>query len=168
MKPIAVIAVTVLIAGATLAAQKPTNPSQVKTPPVGNPPSPTYPAPAAQKSDPALEQLLKDYQAAFNRGDAQAVAALYTENAVRLGLKNEVLHGRAAIEQFYVASVADKPGTLSVRPVRTPMVTPDVAVLEGRYEMAGTTGLHGVYVVTVVRQAGQWKFASVVAMPDAP
>ena len=166
MKRMVRFAVVVLPISAVLAAQPPT--PQTKTPPVGNPPSPTYPTPAAQKSDPALDQIVKGYESAFNRGDAKALAALYADNAIRLGPKNEVLHGRAAIEQFYAGSLGGKPGTLSVRPVRTQMIIPDVAVLEGRYEVAGTTGVHGVYVVTVVRQGGQWKFASVVAVPDAP
>lgn len=162
MKRLASIGVLVVVAMfAAPVAQKPD--PQTKTLP---PRSPTYPTPAAQKSDSALDQIVKDYQAAFNKGDAKALAALYSENGVRLGLKNDVLHGRAAIEQFYVASFGGKPGTLSVRPVWTPMITPDVAVLEVRYEMAGVTGIHGVYVMTVVRQGGQWRFASVVAVPD--
>lgn len=128
-------------------------------------PSPTYPTPAPQKSDPA-EQLLSDYQTSFNKNDAKALAALYTENALRLGLNNEVLQGRAAIEQFYIRNFAGTPGRLSIQTGRTQVITPDVAVLEGRYEVAGTTGIHGIYIVTAVRQNGRWKLASVVPVPD--
>jgi uncharacterized protein (TIGR02246 family) len=154
------VALVALGLTSSLLAQKPEAPRPVKAPR-----SPTYPVPAAQKSDPALEQLLKDYQAAFNKGDAKALAAFYTENAIRLGANSEVLYGRAAVEKFYAGSFAGTPGALSVRPGRTEIITPDVAVLEGAYEVAGTTGLHGVYFLTVVRQNGQWRFASVVPVP---
>ena len=131
------------------------------------PKSPTYPTPAPQeKSEPGVEQLLRDYQAAFNRNDAKALAALYTDKAIRLGPNNEVLYGRAAIEKFYVGSFGGTPGALSIRPGPTQMITADVAVLEGRYEVAGATGIHGAYFLTIVRQNGQWKLASVVPVPD--
>jgi uncharacterized protein (TIGR02246 family) len=132
-------------------------------------PSPTYPAPVAQTVDPALEQLPKQYEAAFNKQDAKALAMLYTDNAIRLGPNNQMLTGRAAIEGFYVSSLAgtSKPETLTTRVGRIEMLTPDVAVMEGRYEAAGTTVTTGIYVLTVVRQGGQWKLASVVPVPDA-
>ena len=139
------------------AAQKPTTKR----------PSPTYPTPAPQKSD-GVEQLLSEYQALFNKNDGKGLAALYTENALRLGVNNEVLQGRAAIEKFYTESFGGTPGRLSVQPGRTQIITPEVAVLEGRYEVAGATGIHGIYIVTAVRQNGGWKLASVVPVPDKP
>ena len=166
MKPIVSIAVAVLVAGAVLAAQ--TGAAQVKTPPGRKPPSPTYPAPAARNVDPAAEQVIKQYEAAFNKQDAKALAALYVDNAARLGPDNQVLMGRTAIEGFYVSTFAGtKPPTLTLRLGRTQMVTPDVAVTEGTFEAAGTTVTKGIYVVTLVRQSGQWKLASVVPVPDA-
>ena len=67
--------------------------AQVKTPPGRKPPSPTYPTPAAQKSDPALEQLANDYEAAFNKADTKGIAALYTENALRVTPDGRLLAG---------------------------------------------------------------------------
>jgi uncharacterized protein (TIGR02246 family) len=162
MKAIASI-LSVLVLSVPLAAQR--SEAQTKTPPK---PSPTYPAPAAQKVDPALEQLAKDYERAFNNGDVKALVALYTDGAFRLGPNNQVMQGRAAIQEFYTAgfSGATKPGTLTIRPGRTQMVTPDVAVLEGTYELAGTPVTRGIYILTTVRQGGQWKVASVAPVPD--
>jgi uncharacterized protein (TIGR02246 family) len=141
--------------------------AQTKTPPSGKP-SPTYPAPVAQKSDPALEQLSKDFEAAFNKGDAKALAALYTADAFHLAPNNQVLHGRAAIEKFYVTSFADatKPPTLSLQPGRTQMLTSDVALTEGTYELVGAAVTKAIYVLTMVRQGEQWRLASVVPVPD--
>ena len=166
MKPLLWIIATVVVstlvapvvdAAIQDAAQKPTTKR----------PSPTYPTPAPQKSD-GVERLLSEYQALFNKNDAKALAALYTENALRLGMNSEVLEGRAAIEKFYMRSFDGTPGRLSIQPGRTQILTPDVAVLEGRYEVAGATGIHGIYIVTAVRQNGGWKLASVVPVPDTP
>src|SRR5688500_20118323 len=74
----------------------------VGSPPVVAPRSPTYPAPVAQRSDPALERLARDYETAFNRGDGAALAALYADDALRLTPAGQLLTGRAAIEKDYL------------------------------------------------------------------
>jgi uncharacterized protein (TIGR02246 family) len=135
-------------------------------PTVVPPRSPTFPAPVEQKADAGVEQLVKDYESAFNKADAKALTALYTDDAIHLGDDNRVISGRAAIEQFNRESLADRPPTLTVRPGRTALVTADVAVTEGTYELAD--GERGVYVITAVRRDGQWKLASVVAVPNTP
>ena len=127
--------------------------------------SPTYPTPAPQTSATAADQLTRDYEIAFNKGDAKALAALYTEDAVRLGPDNRMLRGRAAIQQFYVQDVGS--GTtpkLTIRPARTRLLRDDVAVLEGAYELADGTG--GVYVITALQERGEWRMAAVVPVPD--
>ena len=128
--------------------------------------SPTYPTPSPQQGDAGITQLLKDYEAAFNKADAKALTALYTDDAIHLADDNRVISGRAAIEQFNRESFADKPPTLTVRPGRTRLITADVAVTEGTYELAD--GERGVYVITALRHDGQWKLASVVAVPNTP
>lgn len=158
-------AIAALVAAALIVTTASAAPLGGPQAPATKRPSPTHPAPSAQKSD-SVEQLLSEYQMRFNKNDAKALAALYVENALRLGLNGEVLQGRAAIEQFYVQSFGGTPGRLSVQPGRTQMITPDVAVLEGRYEVAGATGIHGIYIVTAVRQSGRWRLASVVPVPD--
>ena len=115
-----------------------------------------------------MAQLTTDYESAFNKGDAKALAALYTADAIRLGLNNQILTGRAAIEQFYVASFAGaaKPSKLTIRPGRTQMLGPDVALTEGSYEL--TSGVRGVYVITAVQQGGRWRLAGVVPVQGEP
>ena len=159
MKCLLIGAFTLALSSSTF-AQKP-NPQ----PTVTAPRSPTFPTPVGQKADAGVEQLLKDYEAAFNRRDARALTDLYTENAIRLGgPPYRVLHGRAAIEDFYRQMVAGAGPTLVIRQGRTQMITADVAVTEGTYEVAD--GGRGVYVLTAVRQSGQWKLASVVPVAD--
>jgi len=139
------------------------------TPSVTPPRSPTYPTPVAQKSDPALEQLARTYETAFNKGDAKALTALYAADALRLTPMGQLLTGRAAIEQDYLTNFAgpSKGTKLQLHPGKTQTVTADVALIEGTYEVTGGTAqVKGRYLNTVVKQAGQWRLVSVVAVPD--
>jgi len=114
-----------------------------------------------------LGPLTTEYQSAFNTGDAKALAALYTPDAIRLGLNNQILRGREAIEQFYAASFAgaSKPARLTIRPGRTQMLGPEVALTEGTFELAN--GTRGIYVITAVQQSGRWRLAGVVPVDES-
>lgn len=125
---------------------------------------------SAQKGDPDAQKLAYAYQAAFDKGDVKALAALYTADATRLGPDGQLLTGRAAIEQAYVEGFAGplKGATLSLQLGRSQVVTPDVKVMEGRFSTAGGSPVKGRFVNTIVRQAGRWLLASVVTVPDPP
>jgi uncharacterized protein (TIGR02246 family) len=59
-------------------------------------------AASASAQDKATIQKLNDaWTAAFNKGDAAAVAAMYTEDAYLLPPGAEMVRGRAAIEAFW-------------------------------------------------------------------
>ena len=123
----------------------------------------------AQKPDAEMQKLTEQYAAASNKGDAKGVAALYTADAVRLGPDGQVVTGQAAIEKQHAAAYAgpQKGAKVTLRHGRTHTVTPDVVIIEGTYESTGgATPSKGRYVNTVVRQGGQWRLASVVAVPD--
>jgi len=49
----------------------------------------------------SIEKLNAEWVAAFNKGDAAAVAALYTEDAYVLPPGSAMVKGRAAIEAFW-------------------------------------------------------------------
>ena len=123
----------------------------------------------AQKADAEIQKLADQYAAAVNKGDAKAVAALYTADAVRLGPDGQLVIGQAAIEKQHAAALGgpQKGVKLTLRQGRTQTVTPDVVISEGTYETSGGAGpSKGRYVNTVVRQGGQWRLASVVAVPQ--
>ena len=48
-----------------------------------------------------IEQRVREFEAAFNRRDAAALAAMYTEDARLLPPGSEMLSGRQAIQQFW-------------------------------------------------------------------
>jgi uncharacterized protein (TIGR02246 family) len=49
----------------------------------------------------AIEETNAKWAEAFNQGDAAAVAALYTDNAVLMPPNNEMIQGREGIQQFW-------------------------------------------------------------------
>ena len=58
-------------------------------------------SPALAQNKAAIEKLNDVWTAAFNKGDAAAVAALYTEDAYVLPPGSAMVKGRAAIEAFW-------------------------------------------------------------------
>jgi uncharacterized protein (TIGR02246 family) len=58
-------------------------------------------SPALAQNKATIEKLNDVWTAAFNRGDAAAVAALYTEDAYVLPPGSAMVKGRAAIEAFW-------------------------------------------------------------------
>ena len=58
-------------------------------------------APALAQNKATIEKLNDAWTAAFNKGDAAAVTALYTEDAYVLPPGSAMVKGRAAIEAFW-------------------------------------------------------------------
>ena len=58
-------------------------------------------SPALAQNRATIEKLNDAWTAAFNKGDAAAVAALYTEDAYVLPPGSAMVKGRAAIEAFW-------------------------------------------------------------------
>jgi uncharacterized protein (TIGR02246 family) len=127
-------------------------------------------APGAQKVDPDSQKLADQYIAAFNKGDAKAIAALYTANGTRLGPDGSLLAGRAAIEKVYMDGFAGpfKGGKLTLEMRQSHDVAPNVKVTEGRYAVAAQLSTKGRFVNTAVKQGTGWLLVSVVTIPDPP
>lgn len=108
----------------------------------------------------AVRKVAAAYMAAFNKGDAEAVAALWTPNGDFLGPRGEMIKGRdkiqKAFEEFFALNKETKLkiGITSIRLVGT-----DVAVLDGTSEV--TPPLKGPPVevratVILVKRGDQW------------
>jgi uncharacterized protein (TIGR02246 family) len=111
---------------------------------------------AQQKTNPAAE-LAAQYEAAYNKGDVKAIGALYTADAIRVPVNGIPVVGRADIEQAYAAVFAKQtvPGTLFLSVGYSRSLSPDVVVMEG------TTSTGARFLVTAVRDASQWRIASI-------
>ena len=76
---------------------------------------------AAAQSKATIQEAGDKWAEAFNKGDAKALAAMYTEDAYVLPPGANMLHGRSAIEAFWrqqMQHVGDfKCTTLDVKPL---------------------------------------------------
>jgi uncharacterized protein (TIGR02246 family) len=108
----------------------------------------------------AIEATVDRYVAASNEGDAEALTALYADDAVLLPPDHEPVHGREAIGEFW------RQGTdtgLEVSTLRLE-VGGDVAYLVGQYHLPPTEQEEadsGQYVLCLKRQAdGAWRLTA--------
>lgn len=118
-------------------------------------------APAADVE--AIKEMAKEFAEAFNRGDAKAVAAQWTENGEYRDDAGRTLIGRAAIEKEYAAVFQQQPHVkveVLVKSVRFP--AKDLAVEQGLVrqttsitELPSSTTYEAVHV----REGGKWKIA---------
>jgi uncharacterized protein (TIGR02246 family) len=127
----------------------------------------------AQNVDAELKKLAEDFSQAWAKGDAKGIAALHTQDAIRLPGDGTVVTGRAAIEQNYVPALSGpfQGSKLAIRANPAKQVTPDVYVGEGTYQVTGTAippgaPSSGQYLNTYVRQGGRWLIASSVVIPS--
>jgi len=118
-------------------------------------------APAtATGSRQAIEAAVRQYVTASNRGDAEALARLYTEDAVLLPPEHEPVQGREAIGEFWRQGTDEglEVTTLTVE------VDGDLGYLVGRYHLPSTTeepADSGKYVMCLKRQPdGSWKLTA--------
>ena len=61
----------------------------------------SFAAPALAQNAATLQKLNDKFTAAFNKGDAAAVATMYTEDAYVLPPGGDMVKGRSAIEAFW-------------------------------------------------------------------
>jgi len=80
-----------------------------------------FAAPALGQTKAQIQQLNDQWMAAFNKGDAAAVAAMYTTDAYVLPDNGQMVKGRPAIEAMWKQQMAgasiEKITTLDVKPL---------------------------------------------------
>jgi uncharacterized protein (TIGR02246 family) len=80
---------------------------------------------------PGVQAFLDAYSAAYNRGDAAAVARLWAADAQSIDIHGNVTEGREAIQESFAAMFAKRPGAkLAVRVLNAKSVNADVAVVD--------------------------------------
>jgi uncharacterized protein (TIGR02246 family) len=120
----------------------------------------------------AIQQAVSHYVSASNRGDAEALTALYAEDAMLLPPDHEPIQGRDAIGEFW--SQGTDSG-LEVTTLRVD-VEGDLGYLIGRYHLPATQEEPedvGKYVMCLKRQPdGSWKLTADIwnssAEPEDP
>ena len=123
--------------------------------------------------DLAIRQVADAYVKASLAGDAKAIAALYTEDAVEMPPNAPSVKGRAAIEQYYTKLMSGgmKISTFTLTHTES-HATGDAGYDVGTYQQsmtaAGATPMSetGKYVVILKRSGGAWKVAYAIYNSD--
>ena len=119
--------------------------------------------PAADEQ--AMQARAKEMIAAFNRGDAKTLAAMFTENGDYMDEGGRRIQGRAAIEQYFQKLFdAGKGAELRVHKTGVRMVRPDLAITDGVMEVippGGGLSSSARYTTVQVKQDGKWFLESV-------
>lgn len=110
-----------------------------------------------------IDKLNDAWMAAFNKGDAATVAAMYADDAYVLPAGGEMVKGRAAIEAFW-RQAAQQLGNAKLTSVDVQPLGPDAAREVGNVTLETKTQpaqqIVGKYVVVWRKIAGDWKLAT--------
>lgn len=117
-------------------------------------PSPV-PPPVAQELPsitlpPSLDRVLRDYEAAWRKGDAAALAALFAEDGFVLQSGRAPARGRAAIQSLYTGQGG---APLRLRALAA-SVADTVGFIVGAYGYGNNRGDQGKFTLTLRRRAG--------------
>ena len=99
------------------------------------------------------------FSAAVAKGDAAAVAALYTDDAVLMPAGSDNLKGRAAILKFWQGALSSGVGAVKFTSIDV-FGRGAMATEVGEYELSDKAGKsidHGKYIVVWRRDAGRLK-----------
>jgi uncharacterized protein (TIGR02246 family) len=124
-----------------------------------------------EKEGPARERRA-EFIAAYNKGDARAVAAFWTEDATYVHQVGHEHNGRAAIEKLYEkVFAANKGAKLTIHVTSSKQVTPDVVLNDGITEVTPADGGPGTtarFSAVLVKKDGVWYLQSVRDAVAAP
>jgi len=107
----------------------------------------------------AIDAANKQFAAAFAKGDAAALAAMYSATGQAFPPNGDVVRGAAALQKLWQDAMASGVKELVLTTTETEGHG-DTAIEVGSYRMdaaAGKTVDRGKYVVIWKRENGQWK-----------
>jgi uncharacterized protein (TIGR02246 family) len=121
----------------------------------------------------AIRAAVETYVAAYNRGDAKAVAAHWSDTGEWTSPSGQRFQGRQAIEKELKTLFAENKGVrIEVLNPAIRIVSADAAIEEGtvRVTRPGEPSSDSTYLAVHVKKAGQWKLDSVheTETPEAP
>jgi uncharacterized protein (TIGR02246 family) len=124
---------------------------------------------AQGKTDPTLNKLAAEFEAAVNAGDAAKVASMYAEDGVAMPPNEPIAKGRSAIEARLRKDMAKGKVTLKLSPFHS-AITSDSAHEAGTATVKLPDGrtVNEKYVVLYRRVGNEWKIAYDIWNSDAP
>jgi uncharacterized protein (TIGR02246 family) len=117
------------------------------------------------KDGDAIFENAKAFVAAFNKGDAKALAAFWAADGDYTDVKGHHIKGREKIEAAFKEVFAESKGLkLRIDSLALKFVTPDVAIEDGTTEVLNPDGSppnKARYTVVHVKKDGKWRISSV-------
>jgi uncharacterized protein (TIGR02246 family) len=137
-------------------------------------------APAAEKSAAAaaeatperaaIAKMDRAYEAAFEKGDAKAIADLFTEDAEFTAENGRIMNGRAAIQEMSKAAfLSNKGAKLAIDTDSVRLLAPGVIVQKGSTSVTSKDGATAgsLYTAVLVQKDGSWKYSEIIETPEA-
>lgn len=105
----------------------------------------------------AIEGRLQQYEARFNRGDAEAVADLFATDVVYYDPTGQVHEGRAAVRTYYRGNLDAGFSDMTIETIEVGVVE-DTAYDIARYTIRDPGGepLTGYHLAILEKEDGEW------------
>lgn len=117
---------------------------------------------AQEGDEAAVREVVQKYMDARERGDAKALESLFTPDADQHTTGGEWRRGRAAVVPGSLASSERNAGARAIRVESVRLVTRDVAIADGPYEITSATGVRRMWTTIVLaRTEGGWRIAAI-------
>ena len=108
----------------------------------------------------AVKALIDKYVNARDARDEKAIGALFTSDADQYTTAGEWRRGRAALVTGTAEATKQNPGARSIDVQALRFVSPDVAIADGWYNIAGSTQKRWTMML-FKREAGTWRIAAI-------
>jgi uncharacterized protein (TIGR02246 family) len=149
-----------------------TSPCQADDPPRTSSRAANAAEPAVRSDEEkAIRAEFEAFGQAFQKGDAGAIAALFTEEGEAIGVEGETIQGRKAIQEHYASRFAEGAGdrfTTTIESIRP--IAPGIVRVQGRSQITPSGGgppVHGRFTVIEVKREERWLAASVRELPGS-
>jgi len=126
----------------------------------------------------AIQRQIEQFAAAWNKADAKAAAQFFTEDGDYVSSTGQMAEGRAGIERVLTDQFAGvyKGATLKTTVTAIRFLKPDVAIVNGTFEVSGMHGpdgkelqvRKGLSTNIAAKQGDKWLIAALRGMVPAP
>ena len=135
--------------------------------------APAAPVPPGRAEDEkAIRAGVDAFVASFAKGDAKAIAAMFTEQGEAIDTEGEAIRGREALEAHYAGRFEANPGEkLEAAIELIHFLAPEVVRQDGRSSLIPAPEADGLpstsrYTATLVKDRGRWLIASIRELED--
>ncbi len=126
--------------------------------------------PPASADEKLIRGVAEAFSQAFAKGDAKAVAALFTATGEAIDIDGAAIRGRAALEAHYTERFQTNPGEKIKTEIElVDFLAPELARQDGRSTIVaadGTQAIASKYTATLVKTQGTWLIASIRELED--